>query len=191
MKSKIYPIYFLVMLLSVYMSHLFYINQTTYFKTDITIKVGRYLSAHGLNPILLEDIAMVEERLRGKNFILENFSKEYQKYISDIEIRTFRNGDSLVLSLVTKKIKPDEQTNYKKIMENVATSLIQVHDNIRSNTMIAGNREIYFTKTYVTSRGETYAHKKFKSHAQIIFLGIIIGVILSFSLRKLIFFRKK
>lgn len=103
MKNKRYLVYFIVILLSVCISHLFYINQSTYFKTDITIKVGRYYQANELKPILIEEIPAVIERFKGKNFIFNNFSKEYQKYIPAISIRTFRNGDSLILSLLTKK----------------------------------------------------------------------------------------
>ena len=191
MKSKRYPLYFIVILLSIYLSHLFYINQATYFKTDITIKIGRNYNANVKKPILIEDIAMVIEKLRSKNFIFENFSKAHQRYIPLIDIRTFKDGDSLVLSLITKKIKPDEQISYKKIMEVVATSLMQSHNAIRKEIIIDNDGIDFFTKTYVTNKAVTYTHKKYTSQSQIVFLGIIIGIILSFSFEKLIFFRKK
>ena len=192
MKNKRYLIYFIVVLLSVYLSHLFYINQTGYFKTDITIKIGSYYNAHASKPILIEEIPMVIERLRSKNFILNNFSKEHQKYIPLITIRTFRNGDSIILSLITKKIKPDEETSYKKIMETVAIGMIQSHDNIRKKIKVNyNNADEFFTSTHVTNKAVTYTYKKYTSHAQIIFIGIIIGIILLFFLEKLMFFRKK
>ena len=183
MKNKRYLVYFIAVLLSVCISHLFYINQSTYFKTDITIKVGRYYQPNELKPILIEEIPAVVERFKSKNFIFNNFSKEYQKYIPAISIRTFRNGDSLILSLLTKKKMPDGKTTYKKIMETLANGIIQSHDAIRKKN--------FFTRTQVTNNAVTYAYKKYTSHAQIIFLGIITGIILIFSLEKLIFYRKK
>jgi len=191
MKNKRYLIYFIVILLSTYMSHLFYLNQTTYYKTDITIKIGRSYNSKALKPVLIEDIAVVIEKLRSNSFIFKNFSKEHQKFIPRIAIRTFRNGDSIVLSLVTKKMKSDEQTSYKKIMETLATSLIQNHNSIRKNIKTNNNGDYFFTKTHVTNKAGTYTHKKYTSYSQIIFLGIIIGVIFAFTLEKLIFFRKK
>ena len=191
MKNKRYPIYFIVILLSIYMSHLFYLNQTTYYKTDITIKIGSSYNSQAIKPVLIEDIAVVIEKLRSNGFIFKNFSKEHQKFIPRIAIRTFRNGDSIVLSLVTKKMKSDEQTSYKKIMETLATSLIQNHNSIRKNIKTNNNGDYFFTKTQVTSKAITYNYKKYTSHAQIIFLGIIFGIILSFSIEKLIFLRKK
>ena len=192
MKNRRYLVYFIVILLSVCISHLFYTNQSTYFKTDITIKVGRYYQANELKPILIEEIPAVIERFKSKNFISDNFSKEYQKYIPVVSIRTFRNGDSLILSLITKKKKPDEKTSYKKIMETVANGIIQSHDAIRKKINVSHNNEgEFFTRTQVTNKAITYAHKKYTSHAQIIFLGIITGIILLFSLKKLIFYRKK
>ena len=191
MKNKSYLVYFIFILSSVCISHLFYVNQSTYFKTDITIKIGRHYNENALKPILIEEIPAAIERLKSKNFIFNNFNKEYQKYIPAISIRTFRNGDSLILSLVTKKKKPDEKTSYKKIMEVVATSLMQSHNAIRKEIIIDNDGIDFFTKTYVTNKAVTYTHKKYTSKSQIVFLGIIIGIILSLSFEKLIFFRKK
>ncbi|MDC0482633.1 hypothetical protein OAN90_04290 [Gammaproteobacteria bacterium] len=190
MKNKKYLAYFIFILLSVFISHLFYINQTTYFKTDITIKVGRYYHSNASKPILIEEIPMVIQRLRSKNFIFDNFSKKYQKYIPLISTRTFRNGDALVLSLITKKKKPDEKISYKKIMETVANGMIQSHEAISKKIMDINADEL-FTRTQVTNKAVTYTHKKYTSYAQILFIGIIISIILLFSLEKLIFYRKK
>lgn len=192
MKNKRYLIYFTVILLSVCISHFFYINQTMYFKTDITIKVGRHYNENALKPILIEEIPAVIERFKGKNFIFNNFNKEYQKYISVISTRTFRNSDSLILSLITKKKEPDEKTSYKKIMETVANGIMQSHEVIRRKIKVShNNKDEFFTRTQVTNKAFTYPHKKYTSHAQIIFLGIITGIILSIFLEKLIFYRKK
>ena len=192
MKNKSYLVYFIFILSSVCISHLFYVNQSTYFKTDITIKIGRHYNENALKPILIEEIPAAIERLKSKNFIFNNFNKEYQKYIPAISIRTFRNGDSLILSLVTKKKKPDEKTSYKKIMETVANGIIESHEVIRKKIKVShSNKDEFFTRTQVTNKAFTYAHKKYASHTQIIFLGIITGIILSIFLEKLIFYRKK
>jgi len=97
MKNKRYLVYFIFILSSVCISHLFYVNQSTYFKTDITIKIGRHYNESALKPILIEEIPAVIERFKGKNFIFNNFNKEYKKYIPAISIRTFRNSNSLIL----------------------------------------------------------------------------------------------
>lgn len=190
MKNNSYPIYFIVILLSILISHIFYSKQNLYYKTDITAQIGRSYNTSSLKPLLIEDNALVIERLRSKRFIINNFSKDLHKHISKINIRTFRNGDSIILSLITKKQNFKEDTSFREILEIVVASLINDHDVMRENIGKNKNSQYIFTRTHISNKAQTYEYKKYSSYAQIIFLGLILGTIISFILRKLMFLKK-
>jgi len=177
MKNYRYLTYIVVIFLSILASHLFFINQTTYIKTDVTIKIGRNYNTSSLKPVIIEDVAMVIERVKSKNFQSDTFGQELLRYLPEVEFRSFRNGDSLVLSIISNEEKIPSLGYGDKVMTILANGLINSHQEMREKIGLNSEGKYIFTATHITNQAKMYEHKKYTSYMQILFFGFIFGII--------------
>lgn len=190
MKNYRYLTYIIVIFLSILVSHLFFVNQTTYVKTDITIKIGR--NYQSLSIVNIEDVAMVVERVKSKNFQSDTFSQELLPYLPEIEFRSFRNGDSLVLSIISNKKKIPKLGYGNEILTTLGNSLIDSHQEMREKIGFNAEGEYIFTSTQIVNKAKMYEYKKYTSYTQILFFGFIIGIIFSYIISQVLgILRKK